>query len=162
VDDPLATAGYPSGVIQSATPRKTGRAPMVFAVLSILVALGAGGYYYFYRQPQEAANRTQEETVTAFLTAVFTSSDQQQVADLVCASWDPAEAMQRTLAAVPSGARVSWSDVRILTSSGEAANVSAKLGIRLPDDSGPSSFAPWSFTLTYESGWRVCEARPLT
>lgn len=146
----------------SATRRRSGRGPVVFAVLSILIALGAGGYYFFYRQPDAASTRTQEETVTAFLTAVFTTGDEQQVAGLVCESWRPADAMSRATGAVPAQAVVSWSEVRILTSTAEKATVSARLGLRLPDDRGPSSYHQWTFTLVYERGWRVCEARPLT
>jgi hypothetical protein len=133
---------------------------MIFAVLSVVVALAAGGLYLL-RQVDKPPSLTPEETVSAFLSAVFLSADPQKASSVVCSNWDPAEAITRTTKAVPAGARVSWGDLKVVTNTESRATVRGSLGIRMPDDSRPSSFVQWRFTLVDEDGWRVCEARPL-
>jgi len=133
---------------------------VIFAVLSVIVALVASGYYV-QREAEKPPNLTPEETVNTFLGAVFTSADPEKVAPVVCSNWAPAEAITRTTKAVPEGAHVSWSEVKAVTSTEDRVTVRGVLGIRLADESRPSSFAQWRFTLVHEDGWRVCEARPL-
>ncbi len=150
-----------SGVSDTASPaRQAGRAALVFAALSVLVALAAGGLYLF-RRVDKPPSLTPEETVSAFLSAVFLSADPQKASPLVCSNWDPADAIARTTAAVPDGASVSWGELKVVTSAESRVTVRGSLGVRMPDDSRPSSFAQWRFTLVDEDGWRVCEARPL-
>ena len=140
--------------------RQTSRAPLIFALLSIVVALAAGGLYLF-RQVEKSPSLTPEETVSAFLSAVFLSADPQKASSVVCSNWEPADAIARTSSAVPDGAHVSWGDLKIVTNAESRVTVRGSLGIRMPDDSRPSSFVQWRFTLVDEDGWRVCEARPL-
>ena len=134
--------------------------PLIFALLGVIVALAAGGIYLF-RQVEKAPALTPEETVSAFLTAVFLSADPQKASLVVCSNWDPADAIARTTRAVPQGAHVSWGDLTVVTIGDARVTVRGSLGIRMSDDSRPSSFVQWRFTLVDESGWRVCEARPL-
>lgn len=160
---------YPSDVSETArpgpilvpAPRPPGRAPVIFAVLGVLVALAAGGVYVYRQQAETPAAQTPEETVSTFLSAVFLSADPQKAALVVCSNWDPAEAISRTTEAVPAGARISWGDLRVVTTSEGRATVRGSLGMRLPDDTRPTSFVQWRFSLVDENGWRVCEARPL-
>jgi hypothetical protein len=133
---------------------------VIFAVLGVIVALVTIGYYV-QREAEKPAALTPEETVNRFLGAVFLSADPQNVAAAVCSNWGPAEAITRTTSAVPQGAHVSWSELKVVTSTEDRVTVRGVLGIRLADDSRPSSFAQWRFTLVDEDGWRVCEARPL-
>ena len=132
----------------------------MFAVLGIIVALVAIGYYV-QREAEKPASLTPEETVDTFLGAVFLSADPQKVASVVCSNWGPTEAITRTSTAVPEGAHVSWSELKVVTSAEDRVTVRGVLGIRLADDSRPSSYAQWRFTLVDENGWRVCEARPI-
>jgi hypothetical protein len=133
---------------------------VIFAVLSVIVALVAVGYYV-QRETEKPAALAPEETVSTFLGAVFVSADPQKVAPVVCSNWVPAEAIERTTKAVPDGAHVSWSEVKVVTSTEDHVTVRGILGIRLADESRPSSYVQWRFTLVDESGWRVCEARPI-
>ncbi len=133
---------------------------MIFAVLGVIVAIVAIGYYV-QREAEKPATLTPEETVSTFLGAVFLSADPQKVAPVVCSNWAPAEAITRTTSAVPQGAHVSWSEVKVVTSTEDRATVRGVLGIRLAGESRPSSYAQWRFTVVHEDGWRVCEARPL-
>ena len=80
---------------------------------------------------------------------------------MVCSNWDAADAIARTTKAVPQGAHISWGDLNVVTTGEARVTVRGSLGIRMSDDSRPSSFVQWRFTLVDESGWRVCEARPL-
>lgn len=132
----------------------------MFAVLGVIVAIVAIGYYV-QRAAEKPAALTPEATVDSFLGAVFLSADPQKVAPVVCSNWGPAEAIARTNTAVPEGAHISWSELKVVTSSEDRVTVRGVLGIRLADDSRPSSYAQWRFTLVDENGWRVCEARPI-
>ena len=150
-----------SGVSETAAkPTQIGRTPLIFALLGVVVALAAGGFYVF-RQVEKPPALTPEETVSAFLSAVFLSADPQKAATVVCSNWNPADAIVRTTSAVPEDAHVSWGDLRVVTTGDARVTVRGILGVRMPDDLRPSSFVQWRFTLVDESGWRVCEARPL-
>lgn len=140
------------------TPAKS-RAPLFFALLGILAALAAGGAFA-YREWWGRNELTPEQTVDEFLTAVF-AHDEERADAVICESWDPAQAVQRTTSAIPVGANVSWDDIRLLSASEERAVVSATLGLRPFSDEEISDSVPWTFNLVDESGWRVCEARPL-
>jgi hypothetical protein len=56
--------------------------------------------------------------------------------------------------------RVSWDEMRVISSDGTRANVRARLGLRYPDDKQPSAFSQWRFSIIDENGWHVCDARP--
>lgn len=140
------------------TPARS-RAPLVFALLGILAALAAGGAFA-YREWWGRNDLTPEQTVDEFLTAVF-AHNEDRADEVICESWDPAQAVQRTTSAIPTGANVSWDDIRLLSASEERAVVSATIGLRPFSDEEISDSIPWTFNLVDESGWRVCEARPL-
>lgn len=167
-----ASAGYSSGVDksqgiaekaepkaerQSSTP--VGRAPLIFAIVGVVIALAAGGIYV-YKQTVSPPPRTPESTVNEFLAAVFLANDATRVADLVCGSWDPVDALERTTKEVASDTRVSWDEVRVLSATSDRASAGARLGFRFRDDNQPTVYRPWRFSLVKEDGWRVCEARP--
>ena len=137
-----------------------GRAPVVFALLSLVLALGAGAGYLLHRSaaPPEL---TPEQTVTEFLSAVFLSADPDRAGAIVCAGWSGQDAVNRTTAEAETGAHVSWDQVRLVAIGDTTASATARIGQRLPDDTRPSVFQEWRFQLKKENGWRVCEARPL-
>ncbi len=151
-----------SGVTQTPAPtvRSRSRAPLVFAILGLLAALAVGGAYY-YREVLARNELTAEQTVDEFLTAVF-AGDEARAADVVCASWDAEQAIQRTRAAIPTGANVSWDEIRLLSATEGRAVVQARIGLRPFSDEEISDHVGWTFNLVDESGWRVCEARPVT
>jgi hypothetical protein len=136
-----------------------GRAPVIFAIVGVVIALAAGGVYAF-RHVQAPPKLSPEETVREFLAAVFVAGDVNRVAAVVCSSWDPTDALSRTTKEIDNGERVSWDEVRILAESADRVSARARLGLRQRDDSQPSSFRQWRFSLVNENGWRVCEARP--
>jgi hypothetical protein len=133
---------------------------LAFAILGLLAALTVGGAYY-YRDWWGRSQATPEQAVDDFLTAVF-ARDPERTAAVVCANWDPEQAIRRTNLAVPKGANVSWDGIRVLTADGERAVVRATLGLRPFFDDEVSDTVQWTFNLVDEKGWRVCEARPLT
>jgi hypothetical protein len=133
---------------------------MVFALLGLLAALAAGGAYA-YREVLARNELTPEQTVDAFLAAVF-SLNVERAGEVVCESWDPEQAIQRTTSAIPIGANVSWTDLRLVSASEGRAVVRATLGLRPYYDDEISDSVQWTFNLVDEAGWRVCEARPLT
>jgi len=133
------------------------RAPLVFLLLSVVLALGAGGYLY-YQRTQGPARFTPEETVEEFLTSVFSVADPQRTSAIVCDGWDPDEAIAETNRVIADGARVVWSEVRVLSNDGQRATVHAALTMFLPRPSSPTQ---WRFGLVQENGWKVCEARPV-
>ena len=141
------------------TPPRS-RAPLVFAILGLLAALTAGGAYA-YREWWGRSQLTPEQTVDEFLTAVF-ARNEERAAAVVCESRDPQQAIRRTIAAIPKGANVSWDGIRLLSADDERAVVRATLGLRPFFDEEISDTVQWTFNLVDESGWRVCEARPLT
>jgi hypothetical protein len=133
---------------------------LIFAMLGVIIALIAGGLY-LSRQIDGPRRLTPEQTVNEFLSAVFLAADPQRTGAVVCKSWNANDAILRTRQAVPEDAHVSWDDVTVASTDGGRTTVRARLGLRLRDDSRPSSFEQWRFALVDESGWRVCEARPL-
>jgi hypothetical protein len=136
---------------------------MAFAILGILAGLVAAGTIYyreFYNRPTTAA--TPEQTVDAFLTAVFKNfSDPAQTAAVVCSGWDPADAILQTRGEVPTGATVGWKDIRVLNGTVDRATVGATITLTPFADQEPSDFESWSFGLVAQDGWRVCEAEPI-
>jgi hypothetical protein len=137
-----------------------GRAPVIFVLLSLVLALGAGAVYVLQRStaPPEL---TPEQTVTEFLSAVFNSADPVRAGAVVCEGWSGQDAVDRTAQQVETGSHVSWDQVRLVAIADTTASATARLGQRLPDDKQPSLFVEWRFQLKKENGWRVCEARPL-
>jgi len=183
----LARAGYSSGVdekvvaavapsspapVSGAAPTQVivlpvqrapmGRAPVIFALLSLVLAVGAGAVFVLHRSAAPA-ELTPEQTVNEFLSAVFLSADPGQAGAVVCAGWSGQDAVSRTTQQVESGAHVSWDkdQVRLIAIADTTASVTAQLRQRLPDDKQPSLSVEWQFQLKKENGWRVCEARPL-
>jgi len=181
----LARAGYSSGVdekvvaavapaspapVSGAAPTQVivlpvqrapmGRAPVIFALLSLVLALGAGAVYALHRStaPPEL---TPEQTVTEFLSAVFLSADPGRAGAVVCAGWSGQDAVDRTTQQVEAGAHVSWDNVRLIAIADTTASATAQIRQRLPDDKQPSVSVEWRFQLKKENGWRVCEASPL-
>ena len=147
-------------MMRAAGPNR-GRAPLIFAVIGVLIALAAGGVYVF-RQTTAPPPRTPEQTVTEFLSAIFLAADAQRAEGVVCQSWSGEDAVARTLKEIPTDAHVSWDGLNIVSQSETKVTVRARLGLRLRDDNKPSAFEQWRFNLVQENGWRVCEARPLT
>ena len=177
----LARAGYSSGVdekvdevVAPASPAPTqtqvivlparrgplGRGPVIFALLSLVLTLGAAAVYVLHRgtAPPEL---TPEQTVNEFLTAVFLAEDPARAGAVVCAGWSGQDAVDRTTNQIETGAHVSWGQIRLVAIGDTTASATARIGQRLPDDKQPSLFQEWRFLLKKEKGWRVCEARPL-
>ena len=176
----LARAGYPSDVDEKVdevavpAPRapatqvvvlpaqraRLGRGPVIFALLSLVLAVVAGAVYMLHRStaPPEL---TPEQTVNEFLTAVFLAEDPARAGAVVCAGWSGQDAVDRTTNQIETGAHVSWSQIRLVAIGDTTASATARIGQRLPDDKQPSLFQEWRFLLKKEKGWRVCEARPL-
>jgi hypothetical protein len=147
-------------VSQTVPPVRRSRAPLVFAILGIVAALIGGGAY-FYHQRQTTSGRTPEQTVDAFLTEVFVHDDPAKLAADVCNAWDPQQAITRTKAQIPDGAKVDWDNIRLLASNDSTANVRARLALIPFADVQPSDYIQWTFDLVNEAGWRVCNAQPL-
>jgi len=140
---------------------KPARTPQIFAIIGVVVALAAASLYLFTKD-EAPARLTPEQAVGEFLSGVFLSADPARVSPVVCASWNPSDAISRTTGAVEAGAHVSWDEIAIVSSSDARASATARLGIRLRDDTGVSVRRKWRFNLVDEDGWRVCDARPLT
>ena len=141
------------------TASGAGRFPLVFAVIGIVVVLAATALYVF--RAQDRPPRLDEaQTVHEFLAAVFLAGTAERVGPYVCGSWPPEEAVARTVAEVGPDVRVSWDEIRVISSRESRANVSARLGLRSVDDVRPGSYEQWRFSLVNEDGWRVCDARP--
>jgi hypothetical protein len=137
------------------------RVPQIFAIVGVVIAFVAAGLYLFTR-PDVAPRLTPEQTVGEFLSAVFLASDPQRVGAVTCSNWDPIDAIARTTREIDADAHVSWDEVAVVASSEERVSATARLGLRRADDTRPSTFSQWRFSLVNENGWRVCEARPFT
>ncbi len=158
--------GNPDRVLRStvrmsgaAAPRRPTRAPLIFALVGVVIALAAGGLYALNRSAAPPT-MTPEETIREFLAAVFLANSADRVKMVVCASWDPADALSRTAREIDGDTRVSWDEVRVLSATDDRINARARLGLRRSGDIQPSSYRQWRFSLVNEDGWRVCEARP--
>ncbi len=163
---PTAPAGDPpKRVVVRATPGRglSTRTAVIFAVISILLAGGAVALYLTRSSAvvQPATIGTPENAVREFLSAVFVADSASRVAPVVCASWDPAEALTRTTGLVDRRAHVSWDSLNVVTSQPDRVTMIARLGLRMPDDVHPSAYQQWHFTVVNESGWRVCDASPI-
>lgn len=140
--------------------RSRSRTPLVFAILGLLAALAAGGAYA-YREWWGRTDRTPQQAVDEYLTAVF-AHDKARAAAVICDSWDAEQAIRRTTSSIPTGANVSWDDLRLLSTTDDRSVVVATLGLRPFSDEEISDTVEWTFNLVDEGGWRVCEAQPLT
>jgi hypothetical protein len=156
VDESARTANIAP---QPQTPAKRKRVPQIFATVGVVIALAATGLYLLTGAGGQA-RLSPEETVGEFLAGVFLANDPQRVAPVVCASWDPADAIARTTREIDAGAHVSWDNIAVVSNSEGRVSAKARLGLRLRDDRQPSTFRQWRFNLVDEHGWRVCDARP--
>jgi hypothetical protein len=177
----LASAGYSSGVdekvdevVAPASPAPVttkiimlparrgplGRAPVIFALLSLVIVLGAAAVYAVHRSTAPP-RLTPEQTVNEFLSSVFLAADPTRAGAVVCTGWSGQDALTRTTAEVEPGAHVSWEQVRVVSVSDTDASATARLGQRLADDNRASLFNEWQFQLKQENGWKVCEAGPV-
>lgn len=148
------------GVSITLPAARRSRVPAAFAILGILAALIAGGTYY-YTQLYPATNRTPpEEIVDEFLTAVF-EPDLDSVDAVVCASWDPAAAVERVTSQIPAHATVGWEEIHVLRTDEARVIVEATITLTPFADTEPSDFIRWTFNLVDEGGWLVCEARKI-
>lgn len=138
---------------------RTGRGPLIFAIVGVAVALLAGGAYV-YRQATAPPPLTPEETVREFLAAVFLAGDPTRVGTVVCASWKPEDAIDRTRKEIGADISVSWDQISVSVSDERRATVRARVGLRFKDDVRPAAYQQWRFDLVKENGWRVCDARP--
>ena len=127
---------------------------------SLALAALSVGAFVLLRQPGTEPARTPEETVREFLSAVFLAESPERTAAVICNSWAPADAIERTSAGVPRDVRVSWDEFAVVTSDAERTTIRARLGLRQRDDLRPDSYEQWRFHLVEQDGWRVCEARP--
>jgi hypothetical protein len=132
---------------------------VIFAIAGIVIALLAGGLYA-YRDRTAAPVRTPEETVREFLVGVFVAADPERVRRVVCAGWDPADVITRTVGEVGWDVHVSWDGFATVVSFEGRTTIRARLGIRRAGEQQPGSYQQWRFNLVDEEGWRVCEARP--
>jgi hypothetical protein len=157
--DGTAESVDPKRAPQGAGRQRThGRAPVIFAVVGVVVALAATALFLF--RQAAAPKLTPEQTVDSFLSAVFVANSSERLDGLVCGNWDADDALRRTTNQVGTGTRVSWYEIRVVSSDERRATLSAHIGLRFQDDVRPSADQQWHFTLVNENGWRVCEARP--
>lgn len=156
---PKAAAVLPRVTVVAGPKRPVGRIPLILAIIGVIAALVTGGLYLF-RDVSQPPSMTPEETVREFLSAVFLASSPERVAAVVCANWDPGDAIERTRQEIDTNVRVSWDEFGIVTADAERITMRVRLGLRLPDDLRPTTYAQWRFNLVHEDGWRVCEARP--
>ena len=133
--------------------------PLIFAIVSVAVALAVAGLYLF-GQASAPPRLTPEETVDRFLSAVFVANNSERLDGLVCANWDAEDALTRTVSQVGAGTRASWDEIRVVSSDARRATLRARVGLRYQDDVRPAAYQQWHFSLVNEGGWRVCEARP--
>jgi len=162
----------PVKVVRAAPPRRgkavSNRLAIIIAVIGLLLA--AGTVVLYVTRPtgkspaagagSSAPQATPDSAVREFLSGVFLSSNADRLAAIVCASWPPAEALSRTKGMVDPTAKVSWDQVRTVTTQAKRVTMTARLGLRLPDDVQPSRYQQWHFTLVDEDGWKVCDASP--
>lgn len=132
---------------------------MIFAIVGVVIALVAGGVY-LYKEATSSPPRTPEETINEFLAAVFLASDPIRVSAVICQSWDPVDAVERTTKEIGAETSVSWDGVQVLSSTEDRVSARARLGFRRRDDNQPALYRQWRFSLVKEKTWRVCEARP--
>jgi hypothetical protein len=138
------------------------RVPAVFAFLGILAALIAGGAFYYTEIYTKTTGATPEEVVEEFLTAVFAETpDLARVDAVICDSWDPAAAVERTTSQVPADATVGWEEIQRLSTDEDRVVVEATITLTPFADEEPSDFLGWTFNLVDEEGWRVCEAHEI-
>jgi hypothetical protein len=158
----LAGLGYPAGVSITLPEARRSRVPAVFAVLGILAGLFAGGTYYYTQIYTKESGASPEEVVDDFLTAVFAAQpDLAEVDALICASWDPAAAVERATSQIPREATAGWQDIQRLSTAEHRVVVEATITLTPFADEEPSDFIGWTFNLVDEDGWRVCEAREI-
>ncbi len=148
-------------VVPGAPRRRSGRSLVTFAIVGVVLALVAGGFY-IYRVATAPARSSPEAVVEDFLEAVFVQNSADQLAPLLCSTWQPQRAMTWVTSQVDPRARMSWGEIVVVQSDRERVNALAELGYQLPGDAQPSAHRQWRFRLFDEDGWRVCDARPFT
>jgi hypothetical protein len=157
-----APAPAPQGgrrVVARPPRRRSNRSLFIFAIVGVVLALIGGGFY-IYRAATAPERSTPEAVVEQFLEAVFVHNSTDQLAPLLCSTWEPQRAMNWVTSQVDPRARMSWQEIVVVQA--ERANVLAELGYQFPGDSQPSAHRQWRFRLFDEDGWRVCDARPFT
>ena len=141
--------------------RRHGRSLVAFAIVGVVLALTAGGFY-IYRVATAPDRAAPEAIVEQFLEAVFVQNNSDQLAPLLCSTWEPRRAMTWVTSQVDPRARMSWAEIVVVQADRERVNVLAELGYQFPGDAQPSAHRQWRFRLFNEDGWRVCDARPFT
>ncbi len=141
--------------------RRDGRSLAIFAIVGVVLALAAGGFY-IYRVATAPDSATPETVVEQFLEAVFVQNSTDQLAPLLCSTWERQRAMTWVTSQVDPRARMSWGEIVVVQADRERVNVLAELGYQFPGDAQPSAHRQWRFRLFNEDGWRVCDARPFT
>jgi hypothetical protein len=152
--------GPPVRRVAAPTPG-SGRRLVIFAIVGVVLALAAGGFY-IYRVATAPERATPETVVEQFLDAVFVQNNADQLAPLLCSTWQPQRAMTWVTSQVDPRARMSWDEIVVVQADRERANVLVELGYQFPGDAQPSAHRQWRFRLFDENGWRVCDARPFT
>lgn len=150
----------PATVVPGPPAPPRARFPLIFAIIGLVLALVAGAFYA-YRELTTPPPRSAEDTVRAFLAAVFVDASPEQVGHVVCRGWDPVDALARTAGEVGTHVDVSWDEFRAVAESADRVTIMTRLGFRVPDEARPTTYRQWRFNLVDEDGWRVCEARPL-
>jgi hypothetical protein len=143
--------------------KRSRRSNLLFVIFAVAAVVLAGTIVVVYEmrstpQIQTASQGTPDTAVQAFLSAVFLADDATRLAPVVCSSWPPADALTRTRSMVDAQANVSWDDLHVVTNESGRVTMTARLGLRMPDDVGPSIFQEWQFTVVDQHGWRVCDA----
>jgi hypothetical protein len=140
---------------------------VVFAVLAVVLAGGTIALYATRGKSAPTAAPTgtaaavqgsPDSAVRAFLSAVFLAGSIQRLTPVVCSGWAPLDALTRTKSMVDPSAKVSWDELQIVSNEPTRVTMTARLGLRLPDDVQPSVYQQWDFTVVLEQGWRVCDA----
>jgi hypothetical protein len=145
--------------------QRRARSNWIAAIFTMAAVLLAGSMIVLYLTRGNSAaapvNQGSPETaVRGFLSAVFLADDPRRLAAVVCSSWPSADALARTKAMVDPKARVSWDDLRVVSDRTSRVTMTARLGLRLPDEVQPSVYQQWHFMVVNENGWRVCDASP--
>ncbi len=130
--------------------------PILGLGLLVLLLLGGGVALYVYDKATAPDRSTPSVVVQQFLTTVFVEENDARLGLFVCSRWDRAAAVEATKALVDPDAKASWDTVVIATQKGDAAEVTARLRFRFPEEFAPSGQERWRFHLINEDGWRVC------
>jgi hypothetical protein len=157
-DDDAAAVDIPAPASPDvpAVKRRKRLLPIVGLGLLVLLLLGAGVALYVYDKATAPDRSTPSVVVQQFLTIVFVEESDARLDLFVCSRWDRTAAAETTKALVDPDANASWDTVLVVTQEGNAAEVTARLRFRFPEDFAPSGEERWRFRLINEGGWRVC------